>query len=232
MAGTPTSTNIKTESSKNSADLSSSATVGVNGTGATQSDPLFKRSTGQEMLLSTIFSSYASNRNNYRTNMPNSFLTFFHAVAHYTSADILLRVMKCLEGWRSGTSLPEPEGSSLSNYDNKLIRFHHEHDARRAEGVEDMEGIEQEDISANTGDGTSERKKTTTKDNSVRTDVQLLYICAMIGPLVHRFEKVQIGGTTGHFLVVLVELLAMVSDRMEAASRPGLCTLEQVIDFM
>ncbi|KAF9935465.1 Mediator of RNA polymerase II transcription subunit 23 [Mortierella alpina] len=230
IAGTPTSTNIKIESSKSNVDLKSSATSGV--TATAQPDPLFKRSTAQEMLLSTIFSSYASNRNNYRTNMPNSFLTFFHAVAHYTSADILLRVMKCLESWRSGTSLPEPKGSTLSNYDNKLIRFHHEHDPRRDDGVEDMEGVVQEDFGESNGDGISEMKKTTTKDNSVRTDVQLLFICAMIGPLVHRFEKVQIGGTTGHFLVVLVELLAMVSDRIEAASRPGLCTLEQVIDFM
>ncbi|CAO3565425.1 unnamed protein product [Mortierella alpina] len=230
MAGTPTSANMKAESTKN--DLTSSATADATASATTQRDPLFKRSTAQEMLLSTIFSSYASNRNNYRTNMPNSFLTFFHAVAHYTSADILLRVMKCLESWRSGASLPEPTGSTLSNYDNKLIRFQHDHDPRRDEGVEDMEGVAQEEINESNGDGAPEMKKSAMKDYSVRTDVQLLLICAIIGPLVHWFEKVQIGGTTGHFLVVLVELLAMVTDRMEAASRPGLCTLEQVIDFI
>ncbi|KAG0207246.1 hypothetical protein BGX28_001465 [Mortierella sp. GBA30] len=230
--GVPTSGGMKTESNIINHDLSSTATIVGASDAATQPqpEPIFKRTTAQEMLLSTIFSSYAYNRNNYRTNMPNSFLTFFHAVAHYSSADILLRVMKCLETWRSSTGLPEPAGSSLSNYDHKLIRFNSQYDPLRDEYFEDGESNDGHAQSDRHGiSGSSGMRK---KNTSIRTDVQLLFICAMIGPLVHRFEKVQIGGTTGDFLVVLVELLAMVSDRMEAASQPGLCTLEQVIDFM
>ncbi|KAG0370098.1 Mediator of RNA polymerase II transcription subunit 23 [Gamsiella multidivaricata] len=189
------------------------------------SPPPSTRTTAQDMLLSSIFSSYADNRNNYRTNMPNSFLTFFHAVAHYSSADILLRVVKCLEDWSQGTSLAPPTGSSLANYGDGLIRFNSQHDSLRNEGTLDA----QQENGINPLENGQVKMK---KNQSVRTDVQLLFICALIGPLVHRFEKVQIGGATGHFLVVLVELLALVVTSMDAAARPGLSTLEQVIDFM
>ncbi|KAF8940828.1 Mediator of RNA polymerase II transcription subunit 23 [Dissophora ornata] len=193
------------------------------------SNPSFKRTAIQELLLSSIFTSYANNRNNYRANMPNSFLTFFHAIAHYSSADILVRIMKCLEHWRQGTSLPPPTGSSLLNYKNSLIRFNNQHENLRDESVEDVplhsDGNMTETTAAN---GNFNMKK----NQSIRTDVQLLFICALIGPLVHRFEKVQIGGSTGHILVVLVELLAMVTGSLEIAARPGLHTLEQAIDFV
>ncbi|KAF9982144.1 Mediator of RNA polymerase II transcription subunit 23 [Modicella reniformis] len=205
----------------------SAANVKNEGNG-TASTPSFKRTTVQDMLLSTIFSSYANNRNNYRTNMPNSFLTFFHAVAHYSSADILLRVMKCLENWRQGTSQPPPTGSSLSNYKDTLIRFNNHYDNMRDEIIEDVSPSSSMGMQGLSGNPVKMMKK----NQSIRTDVQLLFICALVGPMVHRFEKVQIGGSTGHFLVVLVELLAMVTDTIEAAARPGLSTLEQVIDFM
>ncbi|KAK3840300.1 MAG: mediator complex subunit 23-domain-containing protein [Linnemannia elongata] len=197
-----------------------------------------KRTTAQDMLLSSLFSSYTYNRHNYRSNLPNSFLTFFHAVVHYSSADILLRVMKCLENWRQGTCLPPPEGSSLLNYNNKLIRINSHYDSLRDEEIE--EGLHE-----NEGDETGENRAATAapvtdpnvpkkmvKNRSIRTDTQLLFICALIGPLTHRFEKVQIGGTTGHFFVVLVELFTMVTDMIEVAAAPGLCTLERVIDFI
>ncbi|KAK3821090.1 MAG: mediator complex subunit 23-domain-containing protein [Benniella sp.] len=191
--------------------------------GASDSALPFNRTAAQDMLLSTIFSSYANNRNNYRTNMPNSFLTFFHAVVHYSSAEILLRVMKCLENWRQGTSLPPPTGSSLSNYKDSLIRFNNQYDSLRDDMIEDTTFST---LSMDTS-GTAMKK-----NQSIRTDVQLLFICAMIGPTVHRFEKVQIEGSTGHFLVMLVELLAMVTDTIQAAAQPGLSTLEEVIDFI
>ncbi|KAG0220531.1 Mediator of RNA polymerase II transcription subunit 23 [Mortierella sp. GBA43] len=190
----------------------------------------FKRSAAQEMLLSTIFSSYVNNRNNYRANMPNSFLTFFHAVAHYSSVDILLRVMKCLENWRQGTELPPPTGSSLLNYQDSLIRFNNQYDSLRDEMIEDDSVPPSIEIPAAAAGGTS--GKTMKKNQSIRTDIQLLFICALIGPTVHRFEKVQFEGSTGHFLVILVELLAMVTDTMEAAAQPGLSTIEEAIDFM
>lgn len=199
----------------------------VIGQEAEQGSPLFHRTTVQDMLLSTFFSSYTFNRNNFRSNMPNSFLTFFHAVAHYSSPDVLLRVMKCLENWRRGTCLPPPTGSSLLNYNNSIIKFNNKFDPLRDDSVSAIHREPGEDDSAS--EITENIKKL---DQSLRTDVQLLFVCALVGPLVHRFEKVQIGGTSGQFLVVLVELTAMVTDQMEAASRPGLCTLEHVIDFI
>jgi hypothetical protein len=161
--------------------------------------------------------------------MPNSFLTFFHAVAHYSSPDVLLRVMKCLENWRRGTCLPPPTGSSLLNYNNSIIKFNNKFDPLRDDSISaaHREPGEDDSVSESTGEGENIKL-----NQSLRTDVQLLFICALVGPLVHRFEKVQIGGTSGQFLVVLVELTAMVTDQMEAASRPGLCTLEHIVDFM
>ncbi|KAF9586092.1 hypothetical protein BGW38_009774 [Lunasporangiospora selenospora] len=105
------------------------------------------------------------------------------------------------------------EGTHLMDYQDSLIQLRSENG--------DMNGVG--------GDtGMSEGREV-----RIKTDVQMLFICALIGPLVHRFEKVQIGGTTGHFLVVLVELFAMVTNSMEgAATSPGLFTLEQIIDFI
>jgi hypothetical protein len=195
-----------------------------------------KRTTAQDMLLFSLFSSYTYNRHNYRSNLPNSFLTFFHAVVHYSSADILLRVMKCLENWRRGTCLPPPEGSSLLNYNNKLVHINSHYDSLRDEEIEEQHEEEGEEAGENGGATAAVTDPSTpkrmVKNKSIRTDTQLLFICALIGPLTHRFEKVQIGGTTGHFFVVLVELFTMVTDMIEVAATPGLCTLERVIDFM
>ncbi|KAF9207535.1 Mediator of RNA polymerase II transcription subunit 23 [Haplosporangium sp. Z 27] len=190
------------------------------------SSPSFKRTTAQDMLLSAVFSSYANNRNNYRTNVPNSFLTFFHAVVHYSSADVLIRVMKCLENWRMDSASSPPIGStsagsavgekeSLLNYQDGQIRLNGQQDYIYGDNNMMV-------------DGANGQKQS----QGIRTDVQLLFICALIGPLVHRFEKVQIGGSTGHFLVVLVELVARVTNSMEIAARPGLYTIERVIDFI
>jgi len=239
------------------------STQSFNSTGSTTYTPTSsnKRTTAQDMLLSTLFTCYSNNRNNYRSNMPNSFLTFFHAVAHYSSADILLRVMKCLENWRLGTCLPPPQGSSLLNYNNhgasSLIRFNNQYDPLRDESIEDRQiSPEPEDADGNILGELSGQKKTVhgldpieenekeeaktvdgepvkmKKNQSIRTDVQVLFICGLIGPLVHRFEKLQIGGTTGYFLVVLVELLCIISSQLEVGATPGLSTFEQIIDFM
>ncbi|KAF9173284.1 Mediator of RNA polymerase II transcription subunit 23 [Mortierella sp. AD011] len=191
---------LKTESSGSDSSLPSLA------------NPGFKRSTAQDMLLSAIFNCYANNRNNYRTNVPNSFLTFFHAAVHYSSADVLIRMMKCLENWRLDS--PASTGSSLLNYQDGQIRLNGQQDNMNGDGmiVDGVNGQEQ--------------------NQSIRTDVQLLFICSLIGPLVHRFEKVQVGGTIGHFLVVLLELTAKVTNSIEVAARPGLCTIEQVLDFI
>jgi hypothetical protein len=104
-----------------------------------------------------------------------------------------------------------------------LIRFNNQYDSLRDDMIEDTT------FSTLSMDPSGTAMK---KNQSIRTDVQLLFICAMIGPTVHRFEKVQIEGSTGHFLVMLVELLAMVTDTIQAAAQPGLSTLEEVIDFM
>ncbi|KAI1321288.1 Mediator of RNA polymerase II transcription subunit 23 [Mortierella claussenii] len=188
------------------------------------SSPVFHRTIAQDMLLQTIFSSYANSRNNYRSNMPNAFLTFFHSVVHYSSADVLVRAVKCVENWRQGADLPPPAGSSLSNYSDSLIR-------RRHSSKGNLDDVDMTS-SNNESNGVAEATTRPHRNLGIRTDVQLLFICAMIGPLVHRLEKVQVGGSTSHILVVLVELVATVTNTMEAAARPGLSTLEQVLDFI
>ncbi|KAF9976367.1 Mediator of RNA polymerase II transcription subunit 23 [Actinomortierella ambigua] len=140
------------------------------------------RTAWQDRLLATFFSDYVHNRNNYQSNRPNSFLTLFHSVCHYSSADVLLRVVTLLEGWRnSAAAASKASGGSDGSA------------AQPMEGVQGPTGV------------------ASTSLPPIKTDVQLLFICALVGPLMHRFEKVQIGGTTGHFLVVLVELLAAVA---------------------
>ncbi|KAF9921454.1 Mediator of RNA polymerase II transcription subunit 23 [Linnemannia zychae] len=195
-----------------------------------------KRSTAQDMLLSCLFSSYTYNRHNYRSNFPNSFLTFFHAVVHYSSADILLRIMKCLENWRQGTGLPTPEGSNLQNYSSRFIRINGQQNGLQDEEVEEQNNQENVETGENGVEMTmakdSNMPKKMVKSGNIRSDTQMLFICALIGPLTHRFEKVQIGGTTGHFFVVLVELFTMVTNNIEVAAAPGLCTLERIIDFI
>ncbi|KAF9915309.1 Mediator of RNA polymerase II transcription subunit 23 [Lobosporangium transversale] len=190
-------------------DLGRTETETTNNAAPPFSNKGFKRTTTQNMLFKTIFSSYTNNRNNYQSNMPNSFLTFFHAVAHYSSADVLVRIVKCIENWRQGTDLEPPTVSTLSNYKDVLIRKA----AAPADGGEDIVGANE-------------------TNRTICTDVQLLFICALVGPLLHRVEKVQIEGSTNHFLVVLLELIATVTNSMKVAARPGLATLEQVIDFI
>ncbi|KAF9432905.1 Mediator of RNA polymerase II transcription subunit 23 [Entomortierella beljakovae] len=194
-----------------------SGTTDVNGSDSSLPSLLnssYKRTTAQDMLLSAIFNSYANNRNNYRTNMPNSFLTFFHAVVHYSSTDILLRVMKCLEDWKSDTPSVSSAGNGLLNYQDGLIQLDSKRNGANGNGMN--------------VDGQYDQ----TQYQGIHTDVQLLFICSMIGPLVHRFEKVQMGGSTGQFLALLVELVAKVTNQYDAAARPGLSTIEQVLDFI
>ncbi|KAF9163280.1 Mediator of RNA polymerase II transcription subunit 23 [Actinomortierella ambigua] len=189
----------------------------------------FVRTAWQDRLLGTFFSDYVHNRNNFGSNRPNSFLTLFHSVCHYSSADVLLRVVSLLEGWRN---------SAL--------------EARAAAKV----GGGGDDVDAGTTQSMMEGVVQTANEASlppIKTDVQLLFVCALVGPLLHRFEKVQIGGTTGHFLVVLVELLAAVTtgklcelaaaaaaastttsggEGGEGGGESGLETFDRIVDFL
>ncbi|KAG0230823.1 Mediator of RNA polymerase II transcription subunit 23 [Actinomortierella wolfii] len=188
-----------------------------NGVSGSSNQPSFQRQPSirtawQDRLLATFFSDYVHCRNNFSSNRPNSFLTLFHSVCHYSSADVLLRVVSLLEGWRNSARQSASNGSD-------------------GPANHSMEGVQ-----------TVSDQATTESLPPIHTDVQLLFICALVGPLLHRFEKVQIGGTTGHFLVVLVELLAFVttgklSELAASASAGGggtggLETLDRVIDFL
>jgi hypothetical protein len=79
------------------------------------------------MIFPYIFNDYKFNLHNYSTNAPNSFLTLFHSIVHYSSLDIF---------------------SILLEYFQKL---------------------------RNSG--------------NLKTDVQLLYMCFLLGPALHRIEK-------------------------------------------
>lgn len=79
------------------------------------------------MIFPYIFNDYKFNLHNYSTNAPNSFLTLFHSIVHYSSLDIF---------------------STFLEYCQKL---------------------------RNSG--------------KMKTDVQLLYMCFLLGPALHRIEK-------------------------------------------
>ena len=79
------------------------------------------------MIFPYIFNDYKFNLHNYSTNEPNSFLTLFHSIVHYSSLDIF---------------------SIFLEYFQKLRQ-----------------------------------------SGKVKTDVQLLYMCFLIGPALHRIEK-------------------------------------------
>lgn len=82
---------------------------------------------GKAMIFPYIFNDYTFNLHNYSTNAPNSFLTLFHSIVHYSSLDIFGIFLEYFQTLR---------------HSGKLL-----------------------------------------------TDVQLLYVCFLIGPALHRIEK-------------------------------------------
>ncbi|KAI7862073.1 mediator complex subunit 23-domain-containing protein [Spinellus fusiger] len=64
----------------------------------------------------------------------------------------------------------------------------------------------------------------------LQTDVQLLYICAFIGPTLHRIEKLD--STESEFLVELMHMVKQVTTRMDMKDGWSTQALEQVFDFL
>ncbi|KAI9013358.1 mediator complex subunit 23-domain-containing protein [Phycomyces nitens] len=120
------------------------------------------------MVFPYIFNDYTFNLHNYSTNAPNSFLTLFHSILHYSSLDafsVFLEYMRTL----------------------------------RLSG-------------------------------KLRTDVQLLYICALIGPALHRIEKLE--NSDADFLIELMHMVEQVTTSMDMKDGWSTQALEQVFDFL
>lgn len=81
------------------------------------------------MMFPYIFNDYTFNLHNYSTNAPNTFLTLFHSMLHYSSLDGFTLFLEYLRSLRSS--------------------------------------------------------------GKVCTDVQLLYVCFLLGPALHRIEKLE-----------------------------------------
>lgn len=120
------------------------------------------------MIFPYIFNDYKFNLHNYSTNAPNSFLTLFHSIVHYSSLDIF-SIFLC--------------------YFQKL----------RSSG-------------------------------KVKTDVQLLYMCFLIGPALHRIEKLD--SSDAGFLIELMHMVKQVTTTMDMKDGWTTQALEQVYDFL
>ncbi|KAI9285727.1 mediator complex subunit 23-domain-containing protein [Umbelopsis sp. AD052] len=73
------------------------------------------------------------------------------------------------------------------------------------------------------------------KDHSLKTDVQLLYICAMLGPILHRTEKLNNTDavhTDADILIELMHMVKQVSIRMDMKDGWTTQAQEQVFDFL
>ncbi|KAI9262582.1 hypothetical protein EDC94DRAFT_659447 [Helicostylum pulchrum] len=120
------------------------------------------------MIFPYIFNDYKFNLHNYSTNAPNSFLTLFHSIVHYSSLDIF---------------------STFLEYCQKL---------------------------RNSG--------------KMKTDVQLLYMCFLLGPALHRIEKLDC--SDDGFLIELMYMVKQVTAAMDMKDGWTTQALEQVYDFL
>ncbi|CEI94172.1 hypothetical protein RMCBS344292_08393 [Rhizopus microsporus] len=123
---------------------------------------------GKAMIFPYIFNDYTFNLHNYSTNAPNSFLTLFHSMVHYSSLDIFGIFLEYFQTLRNS---------------EKLL-----------------------------------------------TDVQLLYVCFLIGPALHRIEKLDI--SEAGFLVELMHMVKQVTTLMDMKDGWTTQALEQSFDFL
>ncbi|RCI03032.1 Mediator of RNA polymerase II transcription subunit 23 [Rhizopus stolonifer] len=123
---------------------------------------------GKAMLFPYIFNDYTFNYRNYSTNAPNSFLTLFHSIVHYSSLDIFGIFLEYFQTLR---------------HSGKLI-----------------------------------------------TDVQLLYVCFLVGPALHRIEKLD--SSEAEFLIELMYIVKQVTTEMDLKDGWTTQALEQSYDFL
>ncbi|KAI8328625.1 mediator complex subunit 23-domain-containing protein [Chlamydoabsidia padenii] len=120
------------------------------------------------MMFPYIFNDYTFNLHNYSTNVPNTFLTLFHSVLHYSSLDGFTLFLEYLRSLRVSGKL--------------------------------------------------------------RTDVQLLYVCFLLGPALHRIEKLET--TDAEFMIELMNIVKQVTVHMDMKDGWVTQALEQVFDFL
>ncbi|KAG1151478.1 hypothetical protein G6F37_000970 [Rhizopus arrhizus] len=123
---------------------------------------------GKAMIFPYIFNDYTFNLHNYSTNAPNSFLTLFHSIVHYSSLDIFGIFLEYFQTLR---------------HSGKLV-----------------------------------------------TDVQLLYVCFLIGPALHRIEKLD--SSEAEFLIELMHIVKQVTSLMDMKDGWTTQALEQSFDFL
>ncbi|CAO3590219.1 unnamed protein product [Absidia cylindrospora] len=120
------------------------------------------------MMFPYIFNDYTFNLHNYSTNVPNTFLTLFHSILHYSSLDGFTLFLEYLRSLRMSGKL--------------------------------------------------------------RTDVQLLYVCFLLGPALHRIEKLET--TDAEFMIELMNVVKQVTAHMDMKDGWVTQALEQVFDFL
>ncbi|ORX51305.1 hypothetical protein DM01DRAFT_1337353 [Hesseltinella vesiculosa] len=120
------------------------------------------------MTFPYIFNDYTFNLHNYSTNEPNSFLTLFHSILHYSSLDGFTLFLEYLRTLRLSGEL--------------------------------------------------------------QSDVQLLYICALLGPALHRIEKLE--STDAECMIELMNMVKQVTAKMDMKDGWVTQALEQVFDFL
>ncbi|ORY00571.1 hypothetical protein K493DRAFT_335300 [Basidiobolus meristosporus CBS 931.73] len=121
----------------------------------------------RNFTLPYIFNNYMFNYYNFTLNGPNTFLTLFHSMIHYSSSDMFETIHQCLVSLRG---------------------------------------------------------------NQVTSDTQMLYICALIGPLLSRLEK---SPTMFHqILIDVVFILQDLSSILTPPDNTSTRALEQIYDFL
>ncbi|KAI8972683.1 hypothetical protein BDB01DRAFT_845071 [Pilobolus umbonatus] len=156
--GIPKSVNGKYSMSQSLPDLTSTAIL---------NDSISAR-LRKAMIFPYIFNDYTFNLHNYSTNAPNSFLTLFHSIVHYSSLDVFEVFLENLKRLR------------------------------------------------NSGE--------------IKTDVQLLYVCFLIGPAIHRIEKLDT--IDAGFLIELMHMVKQVTQLIDMKDGWSTQALEQVYDFL
>ncbi|KAI9313693.1 mediator complex subunit 23-domain-containing protein [Dichotomocladium elegans] len=66
----------------------------------------------------------------------------------------------------------------------------------------------------------------------LKTDVQLLYVCFLLGPALHRIEKLDNNNTDAEFLIELMHMVKHVTTLMDMKEGWSTQALEQVFDFL
>ncbi|KAI8145206.1 mediator complex subunit 23-domain-containing protein [Fennellomyces sp. T-0311] len=70
------------------------------------------------------------------------------------------------------------------------------------------------------------------KPDTLKTDVQLLYVCFLLGPALHRIEKLDNNNTDAEFVIELMHMVKQVTTLMDMKDGWSTQALEQTFDFL